>query len=175
MKCTLTNNNTTVNTTTLFCNMLSVFFYILYTLNKLLKVVFKIWFLQYAYTMAIKHLLCHTKAQMLWISTAHKVSHHTFLVAVLVSRALLLPSIWVCVSSSRRERGQEDICFMSAGSVALGFEVIRPFSISLWSEHGPLLPEGNPPNQRANSLRRCYGERRGRTGGRLKEEEGEKL
>lgn len=74
--------------------------------------------------MSIKHLLRHTKAQMLWISTAHKVSHHTFLVAVLVSRAPLLPSIWACVSSSRRERGQEDICFMSAGSVALGFEVI---------------------------------------------------
>ena len=31
--------------------------------------------------------------------------------------------------------------------------------ISLWSEHGPLLPEGNPLNQRADSLRRCYRER----------------
>lgn len=32
-------------------------------------------------------------------------------------------------------------------------------SISLRSEHGPLLPEGSPPNQRADSLRRCCGER----------------
>lgn len=51
----------------------------------------------------------------------------------------------------------------------------QPSSISPWSEHGPLLPEGNPPNQRADSLRRCYGERRGRTTGRWKEEDGERL
>lgn len=51
----------------------------------------------------------------------------------------------------------------------------QPSSISPWSEHGPLLPEGNPPNQRADSLRRCYGERRGRTAGRWKEEDGERL
>lgn len=32
-------------------------------------------------------------------------------------------------------------------------------SISLRLGHGSLLPEGNPPNQCADSLRRCYGER----------------
>lgn len=72
----------------------------------------------------MKHLLCHTKAQMLWISALRKVSRHTFLIAVLVSWDSLLPSICVWVSPSQRERVQEDICFMSAGSVALGFEVI---------------------------------------------------
>lgn len=36
----------------------------------------------------------------------------------------------------------------------------RAPSIRLWLEHGPLLPEGNPPNQRVDSLRRCDGERK---------------
>lgn len=45
-------------------------------------------------------------------------------------------------------------------------------SISLWSEHGPLLPEGNPPNQSADSLRRCYGEREERKGCRKVEGKG---
>lgn len=71
--------------------------------------------------------LCHTKTRTCQSLLQHiksEVSHHTYSVGLLVIRALLLPSICVWVSSSQRDRGQEDICFMSAGSVALGSEVI---------------------------------------------------
>lgn len=65
------------------------------------------------------------------ISAAHKVWSITS--HLLSSSGALLTfkpcSICVRVSCSQRERGQEDICFMSAGSVALGSGVIsRPLS-----------------------------------------------
>lgn len=66
-------------------------------------------------------------------SAAHKVWSITS--RLLSGRGALLtlkpPSVCVGVSCSQREKGQEDICFMSAGSVALGFGVIGlPLSAS---------------------------------------------
>ncbi len=95
------------------------------------------------------------------ISAAHKVWSITS--HLLSSRGALLtfkpPSICVWVSCSQREKGSGGHLFHVSWQCSTWLRGYQAPSISLWSEHGPLLPVGNPPNQRADSLKRCYGER----------------
>lgn len=71
----------------------------------------------------------------------------------IVSRPLLLPTISIWVSSSQRKKGQEDICFMSASNVALGFKVIfGPVSACCRNMDLSFLKE--TLHQRVDSLRR---------------------
>lgn len=77
--------------------------------------------------------------------------------ALLTSTAPSVCALGVLFPKKKRSGGHLLLVSWQYSTLLRGYQDLP---ISPWSEHGPLLPGGNPPNWCADSLRRCYGARR---------------